>query len=286
MSRQQLWIKLVALVVMLVAVPSVEAAGAKTGFLKKGEYLRFRGRIGSVDGGFGYLQINKVSKKRKGTYIRAMMKGRTNAFFDKVHRVNNRFWSSFFMEGDNPFRYDLQVDQAGTLQRRKMFFRPASNFGKVKVDIKTRKFRNRKPRTPRYRRNYKVPLDTHSLVHAAYKIRSLPYKKGKVYNFHVFATGRIWLAKARLVKKVSLMTLLGRRRALYVEVQAKRFKRKEKFRKIHVWLGDNDLRIPFKIQGAIPYMGFAIGELVGYRRHATAPYMKKRRGLRGFLSSF
>lgn len=282
LPRLSVWV----LLLLLSFGVSEVMASSSTGFLRKGEYLRFRGRVGSVDGGFGTLQINHVTKKTKGMFVRATMRGRTNAFFDKVHRVNNRFWSTFFLEGSRPFRYYLNVDQAGTLQKRKLAFRPAPRFGKLKLDIKTRKYRNRKPKFPRYKRNLTVPKDTHSLVHAAYKIRSLPYKAGRVFRFHVFATGRLWVVKARMVKKVSLMTLLGRRRVLFVEVQAKRFKRKEKFRKIQIWLGDNHLRIPFKIQGAIPYMGFAIGELVGYRQHATAPYQKKRRGLRGFLRSF
>lgn len=260
--------------------------------VQAGEYLRFRAKIGSVDGGHSYLLLKKVRKDGKGLMMRAVMRARTNTFFDKVHRVNNRFESLFSLsETKNEFSYKMDVDQAGVKQQRRLqLVSDMATKGKTNLTLKVRpKDQKTKKLKKGWSRKYKVPKMTHDMVGALYHARFLPYKTGKTFSIYVFVTGKLWKVEGRIVGKEKFYSKFGYKKTIVVEAKSRCISRPGPTRKLKVWLTDDKRRVPLKISGAIPYLGRATALLVGYRRNYKSPYLnaRKRGGhLRRFLGRF
>jgi len=258
-----------------------------THFFKGGEYLRFRAKIGQVDGGHSYLVVKKVKGKGKGMTVRAVMKARTNTFFDKIHRVNNRFESEFSVNGFNKLKYRMDVDQAGTVQRRFL----SLTAGRARKALLSLFVKPKSKKTKRWmkpwKRTYKVPKNTKDLVGAIYYARTLPYTKGKVFKMYVFVTGRLWKVKGKMLKRERIYTPFGYKNTLVIGATGWRLGVAGKAQKMKVWLSDDRYRLPLKMQGSVPYIGVASAILVGYRRKYGSRYMKNRRkSVRRFFSKF
>jgi hypothetical protein len=262
--------------------------------LRSGELMLFSAKIGEVKGGTCTVVAKRVRRVRNDLRIKATLKAKTNRFFDKVHKVNNFFSSESMLHDNRWFRYHIDVDQSGSVLKRKVDFRRHRRKGRINYVAHWKKWRNKKyVRT--YRRKNNVPKDTYNLVSALYHARFMPYEKGKTYQMHVFATGRMWIVKGRFVRKTKIYTIFGARKALLIHATAKRTYKKAKPKHIKVWLSDDALRIPYRIRGHVPFIGTATGELIGYRRSARSRYLdgntrrkKRRRGGKvwSFLSNF
>lgn len=255
--------------------------------LQKGELLRFRAKIGEVEGGYAFMAIKKVSKRTSGVRVQAYLKARTNSFFDKVHRVNNRFSSDFDLHQKKSFRYRMNVDQAGTIQIRKIHFTPLRRRGTLKLHVKS-KYKKPKKGYRHWRRSIRVPDTTRDLVSAIYHARTLPYRPGLTFSFHVFVTGKLWRVTGRLVRTTSMYSILGKRKVFEIEATGVCLSRPGPARKLKAWITADAQRVPLRIQGRVPYLGYITAKLAGYRRNSKSRYLDGRQSgrLRYLLKQF
>lgn len=253
----------------------------------KGELIRYKIKIGEVDGGYSYLFVKDVKKADKELKMKATMKFRTNAFFDKIHRVNNKFTSFFAMLGKRFFRYRLDVDQAGWIQLRKLSFDSKPKAGRLKLSVKSgrgKKYRNYKYEkkkakrkfTRSWKRKLRVPRDTFDLVSGIYHARALRYKKGRKFSFHVYSAGRLWKLTGKMVGKERFYSALGPRTTYKLEAKAYCLTRPQSSRVLRVWLTADHLRIPLRIQGKVPYLGYVTANIAGYRKSLKSRYIDGR----------
>lgn len=269
----------------IISTPAWSAPTHITPSLQQGEFLRFEAKVGEVKGGYCYIKAERVRKTRKGLRIRASLKARTNLFFDKIHRINNRFSSTFGLYNRSGFDYKINVDQGGTLLKRKVKFSHRGRKGHLRLNAHYKQYRG-KPFNRTYRSERIAPSDTHNLVSALYRARFLRYRKGRTFSFHVFSTGRLWSVKGKMKRITTVYTILGAQKAYEIHAVAKRAYPNAKPRQIRVWLSADRRRIPFKVQGYVPFIGTAAIELIGYRRSRKSRYIdassrrKKRKGNR------
>ncbi len=243
-----------------------------------GELIRFKALVGSVEGGYSYLLIKSIRKKRGDFRIRAIMKARTNHFFDKIHRINNRFESRFTLLKNAPSRYKMEVDQAGTLQRRRMRFDIKGKYGKIFLSVRSKRGRHQKKYRPySWKRRYRVPKGTRDLISAIYYARTLPFENGKKFVVYVFVTGRLWKVTGKMVRKERIYSILGPRMTYVVDAVAVCINRPAPRRPMTIWITADRLRIPLKIVGSLPYIGSVTAEVSGYRRNAKSRYLDGRR---------
>jgi len=246
--------------------------------LESGELIRFKATVGAVEGGYSYLLLKKIKNKHKDFQVKAMMKARTNHFFDKVHRVNNRFESYFSLFKNTPYKYKMDVDQAGTLQKRKMKFVVAGKNGRIYLSVHSKRGRRQKKyRHYAWKRQYRVPKNTRDLVSAIYHARTLPFEDGKVFVVHVFVTGKLWKVTGKMIRKEKLYSILGGKMTYVIQAMAVCINRPSPKRPLTIWITADKLRIPLKIQGSLPYIGNITAEVSGYRRNAKSRYLDGRR---------
>lgn len=255
--------------VSLVGVGQVTQAHANTSqaaSLQPGELIQLKASIAGVEGGTSSFLVQKVRRDGQDTFLQAMIRARTNTFFDKIHKVNNIFTSWFSLFSDRSFQYRLDVDQAGLKQLRRLDFEGGSGKGTVTLAVRT--YANtRGPVWKPWKRRYRVPTDTKNLVSALYHARFLPYQIGKNFSFHVFVLGKVWAVQGRVLNKTRLVTAIGSRRALELVAWTWALEYPGFKREVRIWLSDDAERIPLQITGHVPRIGTAKAELVSYRRN-------------------
>ncbi|TNE52143.1 MAG: DUF3108 domain-containing protein [Deltaproteobacteria bacterium] len=258
--------------------------------IQAGELIQMKASVAGVEGGTSSFLVRKVKQKGQDTHLHAMIKARTNTFFDKIHKVNNIFSSWFPLYSDGDFRYRLDVDQAGLKQLRRIHFKKQGKKGTVTLAVRT--YANKRgPVWRPWRRRYRVPKNTRNLVSALYHARFLPYEKGKRYNFHVFVLGKVWGVQGRFLRKTRILTAIGKRRAIEVEALTWYIRRPHMKRRVRIWLSDDQHRLPLRIIGHVPRIGTAKAELTSYRRNYHSRTLNRqnhrsRKGRWGFLSDF
>ena len=236
--------------------------------LRVGEFIRLRATIAGVEGGFSDMVIKRIKKKNHTLALQASMLAKTNAFFDKIHKVYNLFKSQFSLRVGTPFRYQLNADEAGRKQHRNLTFYRRGRYGRL--TLRVQRYTNKGKRLRAWYRHLNVPKNTRDLVSALYYARFLPYRRGKSFSFHVFVMGKIWQLRGKLIRKTKLYTAIGPRRALVIRAKVWRLRRPDKGQVIKLWLSDDSLRIPLKIRGRVPNIGVAEATLFAYRRSATS----------------
>ena len=232
------------------AIPKPRMPGA-------GEWLHYTFSVGQVRAGRAWLMLKRIGGTPKNPKVTVVAQARTNTFFDNVHRVRNRFRSSFVWRESKPSTFRIDVDEARRKYIRQMRFSPNGR----KVVITT---------TLKGRRGVtlvKVPPSTRDLLGAAYWMRMVPYKAGKRYTFYVFVNRRLWKVQTWLVRKERYYGFLGGQDALKVEgVATRMFTRRPYRRRLRGWVSADSRRIPLRLEGKIRRMGYAVAILDGYRK--------------------
>lgn len=257
-------------------------------FVKAGEYLRYRAKVGEVKGGTTFLMIKRVRGRGGQKKITAVIKARTNTFFDKIHRVNNRFESLFDLTKRGSYRYRMDVDQAGTLQLRKIHFQERARSLRLILYTKNKKKPDQKKPPKGWTRKYRTPKGTRDLVSAIYFARSLPYHSKKTFKMHVFVASKLWRLTGKVLRKERIYSIFGSQQAYVVRAGATCLNHAGPRRYFQAWISADSRRIPLKIQGYVPYLGNASAILIGYRANYNSRYLDgtRSRRLRRFLGRF
>lgn len=179
----------------------------------------------------------------------------SNSFFSKVRRVKGTATSFLDPRTLKPSRYIEDAVENGVEKYADVRF---SKSAKV-ADLSYR-FGKRKGKL---KLNYGAEgLD---VAGAIYVIRQLPLKEGMKVCFDVYGIRRMWRVYGTVGKKEHVSVALGEFDAWHLEGAAVRLDNHKARREIHVWVSDDERRLPLAALGVID-VGAVRATLTGFSR--------------------
>ncbi len=266
-----------------------------------GEWMRFQAKAGGIEGGDLVVTLKQARQTWRSQRLQVHLQARTNNFFDKVYRINNTFESDFVLGATGAFRAKVHIDQAtwqqkqdvlfsarthgtreallhrqrihaGRLNGRMVFVQvPPRSLGAELVFTRTNWHTQKSQWLAPYEHLHYVPLDTHDLGGLLYYTRTLPMKRGRTFQTHLFSVGYVWKVQGVVVGRTKMASIFGIRGAYQLQARACHLNNLQYCQSITVWLSDDPLRIPLKIESQVRFLGAVTAELVGYRRSYRSP---------------
>ncbi len=195
-----------------------------------------------------------VQKKQDGS-LPVQIKVQTNTFFSKVRRVNATAMSYMNPKTLRPSRYTEEAME--NEQHRTVDVAFNSKDRNVRVDYVVRG----KPG----RSNYSYDHEGMDVAGAIYMMRQLPLKEGMPLCFDVYGVRRMWRMTGTVVKREHVSLPLGEFDAWHLEGTAVRLDNPKMKREVHVWITDDDRRLPLAAVGTID-LGAVRATLTSYSR--------------------
>ncbi|MCY1076561.1 DUF3108 domain-containing protein [Archangium lansingense] len=181
-----------------------------------------------------------VQKKQDGS-LPIQIKVQTNSFFSKVRRVNATAMSYMHPKTLRPSRYTEEATE--NEQHRTVDVAFNSKDRSVRVDYVQRG----KPG----RSNYNYEHEGMDVAGAVYMMRQLPLKEGLPICFDVYGVRRMWRMTASVVKREHVSLPLGEFDAWHLAGTAVRLDKPSMSREVHVWITDDERRLPLAAVGTI-----------------------------------
>jgi hypothetical protein len=205
---------------------------------KPGEFLEFD--MDAMGAKAGRLTM-RVQRQANGA-LPVLVEAQTNTLFSKVRRVRGSATSYLHPKTLRPSRYT--EDAVENEQRRKVNVDFNAHDKSVKVDFQ---FADR----PKGHFDYTYDKDALDVAGAIYLMRQLPLKKDLPVCFDVYGIRRMWRVTASVVDREHVSLPLGEFDAWHLAGTAVRLDRPSQTRDLHVWLTDDDRRLPLAAVGAI-----------------------------------
>jgi hypothetical protein len=206
---------------------------------KPGELLEFD--MDAMGAKAGRLTM-RVQRPATNGSLPVLVEAQTNTLFSKVRRVRGSATSYLHPKTLRPSRYT--EDAVENEQRRKVSVDFNAQDKSVKVDYQ---FEGR----PKGHFDYTYDKDGLDVAGAIYLMRQLPLKKDLPVCFDVYGIRRMWRVTAKVEDREHVSLPLGEFDAWHLSGTAVRLDRPSQTRDIHVWLTDDDRRLPLAAVGAI-----------------------------------
>ncbi|MCY1034390.1 DUF3108 domain-containing protein [Corallococcus sp. BB11-1] len=224
---------------------------------KPGELLEFD--MDAMGAKAGKLTM-RVQRQANGS-LPVLVEAQTNTLFSKVRRVRGSATSYLHPRTLRPSRYT--EDAVENEQRRKVNVVFGAQERSVKVDYQIAD-------RPKGQFNYTWDKDGLDVAGAIYLIRQLPLKKDLPVCFDVYGIRRMWRLTATVVEREHVSLPLGEFEAWHLSGTAVRLDRPSQTRDVHVWITDDERRLPLAAVGAID-LGAVRLTLSGVKRPGEKP---------------
>jgi hypothetical protein len=217
-----------------------------------GELLEFSLDAMGAEAGKMTMQ---VQRKKDGS-MPVEVKVQTNTFFSKVRRVNATATSYLNAKTLRPSRYTEDATENEVHRFVDVRFNP-KNRG-VRVDY-TLKGKAEAPRDLAYEH------DGLDIAGAMYLLRQLPMKEGQSLCFDVYGVRRMWRMSGVVLKREHVSLPIGEFEAWHLSGTAVRLDRPASRREVHLWISDDERRLPLAAVGTID-LGAVRATLSSYSR--------------------
>ena len=224
---------------------------------KPGELLEFD--MDAMGAKAGRLTM-RVQRPANGS-LPVVVEAQTNTLFSKVRRVRGSATSYLHPKTLRPSRYTEEAVE--NEQRRKVNVDFGAQDKSVKVDYQIGD-------RPKGHFDYAYDKDGLDVAGAIYLIRQLPMKKDLPVCFDVYGIRRMWRMTATVVEREHVSLPLGEFDAWHVAGTATRLDRPSQTRDVHVWITDDERRLPLAAVGAID-LGAVRLTLSGVKRPGEKP---------------
>ncbi|XHF07575.1 DUF3108 domain-containing protein [Archangium gephyra] len=195
-----------------------------------------------------------VQKKQDGS-LPVQIKVQTNSFFSKVRRVNATAMSYMHPKTLRPSRYTEDATENEQHRTVDVAFNAKDRSVRVDYVIKGKPGSN----------NYSYDHEGMDVAGAIYMMRQLPLKEGMPLCFDVYGVRRMWRMTGSVVKREHVSLPLGEFDAWHLEGTAVRLDNPKLKREVHVWITDDDRRLPLAAVGTID-LGAVRATLTSYSR--------------------
>ncbi len=165
----------------------------------------------------------------------------TNTFFSKVRRVNGKAMSYLLPKTLRPTRYVEDSLENETRRTADVSFRSKERVAKIAYTVNGSKG------------NLQFPYgnDGLDLAGAVYLMRQLPLRQDMPMCFDVYGIRRIWRVSGKVVAREHVSLPLGEFNTWHLAGEAVRMDNHQMRREIHVWITDDERRLPVVALGAI-----------------------------------
>ncbi len=200
-------------------------------------------------------KMTMAVQKKQGGSLPVQIKVQTNSFFSKVRRVNATAMSYMNPKTLRPSRYTEEATE--NEQHRTVDVAFNAKDRNVRIDYVVKG----KPGTS----NYSYDHEGMDVAGAIYMLRQLPLKEGLPVCFDVYGVRRMWRMTGTVVKREHVSLPLGEFDAWHLEGTAVRLDNPKMKREVHVWITDDERRLPLAAVGTID-LGAVRATLTSYSR--------------------
>ncbi|HEY0097135.1 MAG TPA: DUF3108 domain-containing protein [Archangium sp.] len=195
-----------------------------------------------------------VQKKQDGA-LPVQIKVQTNSFFSKVRRVNATAMSYMHPKTLRPSRYTEEATENEQHRTVDVAFNSKNRSVRIDYVVKGKAGQS----------NYSYDHEGMDVAGAIYMLRQLPLKEGMPLCFDVYGVRRMWRMTGSVVKREHVSLPLGEFDAWHLEGTAVRLDNPKMKREVHVWITDDDRRLPLAAVGTID-LGAVRATLTSYSR--------------------
>lgn len=196
----------------------------------------------------------QVQKKQDGS-LPVQIKVQTNSFFSKVRRVDATAMSYLHPKTLRTSRYTEDATENEAHRTVDVAFNTKDRKVRVDYTLKGKKGQS----------NYTYDHEGLDVGGAIYMMRQLPMKEGMPVCFDVYGVRRMWRMAATVVKREHVSMPLGEFEAWHLSGVAVRLDKPSMTREVHVWISDDERRLPLAAVGTID-LGAVRATLTSYAR--------------------
>lgn len=198
--------------------------------------------VGARAGKLALVALPPVGKGVSAEYpFRAL--AASNSFFSKIRRVRGRSTSYVRARDMHPRRYE-EASQEGALDKAAtvVFKRPHEG-GRIDIDY----------RRNTAKRKYRFPYmhEAFDPVSIVYYLRTLDYSPGMPVCFDAYSIRKLWRVSGKVKGLETVKVPAGVFQAWHIEGMAYRTDDPTKKREVHVWISDDERRLPVASLGVI-----------------------------------
>jgi len=230
--------------------PALPALKAPFGFAS-GETLEFDLDAMGAQAG----KMTMTVKPQKDGVLPIEVHAQTNTFFSKVRRVDGTGTSYLSPKTLRPTRYYEDATENEVRRVSDVTFR-ARDHG-VKLDFSSN--------GRSYQADFRYANEGLDVAGAVYAMRQLPLKEGLPVCFDVYGIRRMWRMSGKVLGKEHVSLPLGEFEAWHLAGEAVSLSDSVSRREVHVWVTDDDRRLPLAALGSID-LGVVRATLTAYTR--------------------
>lgn len=185
----------------------------------------------------------------------------SNSFFSKVRRVRGRSTSFVRSKDMHPRRYEEQSHEGEVTRSAEVRFNRPNEGKLVTVDWE----RNGK----KGKQNLRYANQAFDPVSAAFFLRTQEFRPGQSVCFDSYGIRKLWRVKGKVVGLEEVRVPAGVFKAWHLEGVAVRTDDPRSAREIHIWISDDERRLPVAALGVIDlgavraqlsHVGVGVGE--------------------------
>jgi hypothetical protein len=182
----------------------------------------------------------QVQKKQDGV-LPVQVKVQTNSFFSKVRRVDATAVSYLHPKTLRTSRYTEDATENEVRRTVAVAFNPNKRSVRVDYTLRGKQGRN----------DISYEHDGLDVAGAIYVLRQLPLKEGLPVCFDVYGVRRMWRMTGTVLKREHVSMPLGEFEAWHLSGTAVRLDKPSQTREVHVWISDDERRLPLAAVGSI-----------------------------------
>ena len=179
----------------------------------------------------------------------------TNTFFAKFRRVKGSGTSYLNPKSLHPTRYHEDATENEVHKVAEVTFRPKDHSLRLDFEVGAQKGTS----------EFRYAHDGLDVAGAVYLFRQLPFKKDMKICFDVYGIRRMWRMSGKVEGREHVSLPLGEFDAWHLSGTAVRLDDHSMQREVHVWISDDDRRLPLTAMGAID-LGVVRATLTGFHR--------------------
>jgi Protein of unknown function (DUF3108) len=194
-------------------------------------------------------------QKKQDSALPVQIKVQTNSFFSKVRKVDATAVSYLHPKTLRPSRYTEDAMENDVHRTVDVAFNSKNRSVRVNYTQKG------KPGSS----NYSYDYEGMDVAGAVYMMRQLPMKEGLPVCFDVYGVRRMWRMTGSVIKREHVSMPLGEFEAWHLSGLAVRIDKPSMSREVHVWITDDERRLPLAAVGTID-LGTVRATLTSYSR--------------------
>lgn len=196
----------------------------------------------------------RVLRPKKGQ-LPVEVSAETNTFFSKVRKVKGEGTSYLNPKTLRPTRYYEDATENDVRRTADVTFSPATKQVLAAYTVKGRASK----------KTFRAANGAYDVAGAIYALRQLPFKEGMKVCFDAYGIRRLWRVFGKVEAREQVTSPLGVFHAWHLVGEAVRIDAPQVRREIHVWITDDERRLPLAAVGVID-LGAVRATLTGYSR--------------------